>query len=142
MADNFKHLITEEGVKKIITWMRDGGVFVWKSANLSNPSMTWTTPATVTTKPSWEADDHPDMHLTDLNDIGVVRRVEYKRIKVHTRLSSNGLSLKLTDATNERLNKWLMKAGKWSSYEFDYEAGEAVVYRASNIVNLAEYNFN
>ncbi len=56
------HICNEENADKFYDWLlHRGGLFIWRSVNLSNPGASWTSPATekdgVTPygKPSWQA---------------------------------------------------------------------------------------
>lgn len=90
-------------------WLeRDGVILLWRSINLSNPSGWWLTPLGAS-KPNWQAGNEPE-HLLPA-DLEVVTYKEVKRIRIHTRVSSSGLSLKLTDFSANRLNAALNQIG-------------------------------
>lgn len=94
-----------EHAGKYRDWLRErGGLAVWKSANLSNPGAEWVTPADVTVKPTWEAQDKPTI-VTDPAEVGIYQEVLYKRVRVALRVSGNGLSTKLTDHSQAKLDK-------------------------------------
>lgn len=141
---NFKHLIRSDDAPRVSRWITtQGGLQVWKSINASDPDTVWETPVVQsdgmpTVKPSWKAASQPET-ITDLAAIGVVVLKEYKRFRVGLRTSNNGLSVKLTDASNRRLNHALAAAGEYATYEFDYSTQEAVVYSADRVVSLPEW---
>lgn len=124
------------------TWLtKRGGIAVWPSVNLSNPDSVWYTPAlkedtTPYHSPTWQAAIEPSTVVTDPSLVGVAVYEEFRRFHVGLRRSSNGLSLKLTDGANRRLDAALMKAGPNATYYFDYETQEAVVLKATVVVPL------
>lgn len=128
-----KHQITSRDVPLIVDWLKHrGGVLVWKSINLSNPGASWTTPAlqadgAPAVRPSWEAANEPARHITDPAEIEVIALREVKRFRVALRRGSQGLSIKLTDASSARLRRELEKAGDQATYQFDYCSQEAVI---------------
>ena len=88
-----------------------GGVAVWKSINLSNPGASWSTPALDADgkplgKPTWQAANEPTI-VTDPAQIGVYKEVLFKAFRVGLRMA--GLSLKLTDAAQARVDRELTK---------------------------------
>jgi len=122
------------------TWITErGGVALWKSLDLSRPDTIWSTPADKTGKPHWAADNQPYALITDPAEIEVVQYKEVKRFHVALRVGSSGLKIKLTDASNARLNKYLVKAGDGATYAFDYGTQEAVILVPKDTVSLATW---
>lgn len=115
---------------KIAGWLRDrGGVLVWDSIALSDPGVTWTTPAFDSQggpigRPSWKCGTAPIRHVTDPADVDVIIEKEVKRFHVAVRVGSNGLTLKVTDYGSKRIRKEVSiaekKFGKDAWYAFDY----------------------
>lgn len=129
-----KHVIREADAPRILDWMlHRGGIAVWRSVNLSNPSGQWTTPATTdgapTRRPTWEADQKPARVIDDPNDVEVMVPREVRRFHVGVRRgTSNPYMLKLTDGSTRRLRAAVAKAGDGAWYEFDYYTQEAVIF--------------
>lgn len=95
-----------EHAGKYRDWLRTrGGLALWKSVNLSNPGAEWVTPADAL-KPTWEAAQNPTI-VTDPAQVGIYTEVLFKRVRVALRMSGNGLSTKLTDHSQRKLDKAL-----------------------------------
>jgi hypothetical protein len=114
-------------------WIRErGGVAVWENANLSNPSAgamftPLYTDGKLTPQPSWQTVSTPAV-VTDIARFRFVLEMrEMDRLRVATRVGSQGLSLKLTDLSAKRLRKRLDKAGDEAMYRFDFDTQEAVI---------------
>ena len=118
---------------KFKEWIdKRGGITIWKNINLSNPGAgEMFTPALTTEgkeypKPSFTVSFHET--VKDLSKFIFVKEIkEVKRIKVAIRKSSNGLILKLTTPSTNKLQKALAKYGDNSRYHFDYDRQEAVI---------------
>lgn len=139
----FDHTVNAEYAERIAKWITDaGGVDVYASVNLSNAGTNWTVPMG-SGKPNWQAANEPHLTVTDPARIGVIVFQEYKRFRVALRVSGNGLSLKLTDASNTRLNKHLAAGQEkhgLSTHVFDYSTQEAIVLVPSGVtLPLPEY---
>ena len=125
--NDFKRVYPTEHARQIADWLKNrGGIAIWRTLNLSDPGKSWTTPAD-SSRPDRYAESLPSEVITDPNDVGVTQYREHKRFHVALRMGKQGFALKLTDASNNRLNRALQKAGAGSSYEFDYETQEAVI---------------
>jgi hypothetical protein len=141
----YQHTCTEENAATFLDWIKNsGGVALWNSISLSEPELNWSTPALdkngkPTPKPTWKVGNQPDAIYTDPATIGVVTYKENRRFHVSLRVSHNGLSLKLSDASNNRLNKALMKAGEGATYRFDYDTQDAVVLVPAKTISLKEW---
>jgi hypothetical protein len=110
---SFRHEVDAKDAGRILGWFDTrGGIAVWKSINLSNPGMTATTPrldenGQPTTKPSWQLANEPEMVITDPNEVGTYQLEEVKRFRIAIRRSSNGLSMKVTDGSTRKIDKYL-----------------------------------
>lgn len=141
----YDHHIDLALASKLAGWITDrGGVLVWRSVDLSDPSTVAVSPyldrdGDVSTKPSWIYANEPALHITDPARIGVIQTEEVKRFHVAVRVSSNGLRLKLTDASSTKLNKALEKAGIGATYYFDQNTQEAVILVGKSLVSLADW---
>lgn len=139
------HIVTEDNAEKILGWLRErGGIAIWRSVNLSNPGASWTSPAkaedgTPTTKPRWQAANEPERIITDPAEVSVATDEEVKRFHIAVRYGSQGMSLKLTDGSSNRVRNAVEKAGEGAWYEFDYDSQEAVIYRQKALVPLLEW---
>ena len=152
MNGSNRHTIESTQVEKIVGWIKTrGGIAIWRSANLSNPGASWTTPATIRKgdcegqegdeilpypKPTWQAESKPSNIIDSVEDIDVSYDKEVKRFKVSLRRA--GFSVKVTDAGTRRIRNEVEKAGKGSFYRFDYDTQEAVIFRQDRIVSLVD----
>lgn len=134
--------VSPEHAPKFREWLQTrGGLAVWSSLDLSDPSASWTTPALTpegspTAPPSWKAGNKPSRVITDPTEVEVVTAKEVKRFRVAIRRGSNGLVFKLTDASTRRLRAAVEKAGEGAWYEFDYSTQEAVIFVRGEVVPL------
>lgn len=131
--------IQPHNAAKIKEWMKSrGGIAVWRSINLSNPSGQWITPADAS-KPNWQADSTPEI-ITDPSQIQVERCKEVKRFHIALRHGSNNpFLIKLTDASTRKVNAACAKYPD-SHYGFDYSTQEAVIYVPETTTPLEEYH--
>lgn len=124
-------------------WVRErGGVALWRSLNLSNPTQTWSTPALdkhgqPTSKPHWSAEASPCAVYTDPAEIGVVTYAEHKRF--HVAIRPGGGGFKLTDASSRKLEHALQAAGEGATYAFDYAAQECIILTPEQTISLLEW---
>ncbi len=145
------HICNEENAEKFHDWLlHRGGLFIWRSVNLSNPGSSWTSPATekdgVTPymKPNWQCDSKPERHIKSVDDVVVATPKEVKRFHVATRMASGGMSFKVTDGGTRKIRAEVAKAieqyGKPAYYEFDYEAHDnCVICVDDKTVPLADW---
>ena len=113
-------------------WIRDrGGVLVWPNINMSNPGGgDMFTPAKTLAgepcpKPHWSRGE-PEL-ATDIRVFRFVKEMkEVKRFRVAIRMGSQGMSLKVTDASTRKIRKYCDQY-KDSSYRFDYDTQECVI---------------
>ena len=136
--------VTTEHAAQYRRWIAGrGGLLVWRSINLSNPGASWTTPYLTEagvpyTKPTWQAANEPERHITTEEDVVVQVPKEVKRFHIGVQ-SGDGLSFKVTDGGSRRIRRELAKAGTGSWYEFDYEMQEAVISIADQTIPLTEW---
>ena len=144
-----KHQIAPENAQTIHDWLATrGGIAIWSSANPADPSGSWTTPVNHadgsrrTEKPHWSALAISRV-ITDPAEIEVVVPKEIRRFHIAVRMGTNGLILKLTDASSRRVRQAVQKAsqqhGTEAWYAFDYSTQEAVIYVADKKVSLPEW---
>ena len=119
-----------------------GGVAVWRSLDLSDPTWSVSTPALTEDgapmpRPDWKAGNTPAETITDPSAIEVVAWREVKRFRVAVR--RGGLKFVLTDGATRKLRHALAKAGKDATYTFDYATQEAVVSVPEAKVTLTEW---
>lgn len=114
-------------------WIAErGGIQVWFNVNLSDPGAgnIFTPALTADTKVPYPAPASTVARgevITDLSRFQFVKEwVEVKRFHVALRRSTNGLMLKCTDGSTNRINSALEKF-PGSAYRFDYETQEAVI---------------
>ncbi len=132
------YLVHVEGVRpKFEEWLKDrGGVAVWENLDLSNPGagLMFTPANDKDGKPSGKP--HWSVGLLEvcksLEDFKFIKEMkEVRRFRVAIRRGSQGLSLKLTDASTDKLHKALDKVkdetGQEACYRFDYDTQEAVI---------------
>lgn len=140
-----KHRVHPAYASRFAEWLdKRGGLAIWESADLSDPTWSCTTPrlqedGTPYTKPHWKAQSEPARIITEWDDVEVTTGKEVKRFHVALRRGSQGLTIKLTDGSSRRLRSALAKAGEDAWYEFDYEMQEAVIYVPASCVSLREY---
>jgi hypothetical protein len=109
-ATQFKHVTSQGNAGKVWDWLQNrDGILVWKSASLSDPSASCTTPfrdqeGKQIESAGWKYDKNPE-HITSADEVGVdiVRVLEEVPIKV--RMGSQGMSLKITDASKRKMDR-------------------------------------
>lgn len=139
----------ESNATKIHEWILNrGGIFIWRSVNLSNSGGSWTSPArdadgNEVAKPNWQCDSKPERHITKIEDVSVITAKEVKRFHVATRGSGNGLSIKVTDGGTRKIRAEVSKAergGRKAWYEFEYfEYGNCVIMVEDSCVPMTEW---
>jgi hypothetical protein len=101
----FKIEIHERDRERILDWMANrGGVAIWSSLDLSRAGQRTFTPADAT-QPSWHFNTKPDEIVTDRADIGVYTETLFKAFPVSLRRSSSGMTLKLTDPSQRKVDR-------------------------------------
>jgi hypothetical protein len=149
-----RHSCNIENAPKFWEWIQNrGGVAVWRSADLSDPGKSWSTPATIRKgdcegqtgdeiipypKVSWQMQETPEFVVKDPTLIDVFVDEEVKRFHVAVR-QAGGFRFKCTDASSRRIRKEVEKAGKGAYYEFDYDMQEAVILRPSKKITLLDW---
>ena len=140
------HIIREENARQIADWLQTrGGIAIWESANLSNPTANWTTPAhnqdgtPRAGKPTWEAASRPVRIITDPKEIIISKDVEVKRFHVAVRLSGQGLMLKVSDGGSRRIRREVAKAGEGAYHLFDYTEQSVLIMKPASQVPLDKW---
>lgn len=133
------HRILAADAPRIVKWFEtQGGIAIWSSINLSNPSASWTTPKDGQ-KPSWEAANTPSRIITDPADVIVDEPKEARRFHVAIRPSAQDMSFKLTDASTARVRKAVATCGLDAWYVFDYDRQDAVIFVPGRSTPLNEW---
>lgn len=146
----FKHSCEEKNARKFWHWIKTrGGIAVWKSVNLSNPGASWSSPVrdkdgNTYGKPNWQSANEPVI-FDNPDEVGVYQKSLYKAVPVALRRSGNGLTLKLTDASQRKVDKLLRaceeKHGD-SFYErgtLDIEGASIGVFYSTGEISLTEW---
>lgn len=101
----FKIEVSKADAPRIAGWLANrGGVAIWQSLDLSDAGARTFTPADAS-RPSWRYADKPVEIVTQASDIGVYQEKLYKAFPVSLRRSSNGMTMKLTDNSQRKLDK-------------------------------------
>ena len=142
---DYKYTCQPEDAPRIWDWIKNrGGIVKWASCDMSDLNKSWTTPyrdekgEIRTEAPHWKA-PRPSHHITDPADVCVAVDKEVKRFRVGIRRSSNGMSMKVTDAGTRRIREAVAKAGVGAYYRFDYEFQNVVIMAPENVVPLADW---
>ena len=140
-----KLTINSDNVEKVWTWIKTReGVAVWNSISLSDPGKQMLSPVKDTegkpyTKPHWSLSNTPVI-VTDVNDITVCVDKEVKRFHVGTRMGSQGMMIKVTDAGTARIRREVEKAGDNAYHIFDYgDYKNAVIMAPEKTMPLIDY---
>jgi hypothetical protein len=127
------------------TWIKKrGGLALWASADLGNPSKTWTAPyleedGTVKPKQSWQMQDKPREIVTDPAQVRVFDSKELKRFHVGTK-KSGFCSWSVTAAGSCKIEREVEKAGEGAYYEFDYgDWNNCVIMIPTETMTLKEW---
>jgi len=141
-----KLIVFEENAGKFSEWLKTrGGLAVWRSIDLSDPGTSCTTPALTNTgtpsnKPHWKYGDKPERIITDASEVEVQRMVEVKRFHVAVKPGGGFMQMVLTDAGTARVRREVEKAGKGSSYIFDYgDYNNCVIIKPDKVQPLPEW---
>lgn len=140
--DNIK--IGGEHAAKLIDWLENrGGIAVWGSADLSDPTYSVFAPVLEKDgkpfgKPSWKCKNEPDRIVKDISEVDVYEPVEVKRFHVSLRIGDQGLKVKCTDASSRRIRNACDHAGEGAYYQFDYDTQECVIYVQNKLIPLAK----
>ena len=144
------YVCQNEDAGKIHDWLlHRGGIFIWRSVNLSNPGASWTSPAQDSdgrpiTKPNWQCHSVAERHITDIADVMVATAKDVKRFHVATRMGGNGMSIKVTDGGTRKIRAEVEKAKekfhKPAWYEFDFCAEKnAIILIEDTVVPLSDW---
>jgi len=136
-----KHTVHPDNASLIYNWLQTrGGLRIWHSIDLSDPHRSMTTPADKSDKPHWKMCNAEACRIiTDPDDVLVITPKEVKRFHVALRRSSNGMSMKCTDHSSEKIRKAQDEAGPNSWYVFDYETQEAVILVPDSTMPIKEF---
>ncbi len=143
------YICNAEVAEKIHDWLLNrGGIFIWRSINLSNPGASWTSPARdsegkATTKPTWQSGDQPERHIVNIDDVSVATTREVKSFHVATRMGGS-MNIKVTDGGSRKIRSEVEKAekkhGKPAHYVFDYGSYEnAVIVIDDETIPMSEW---
>jgi hypothetical protein len=84
--------------------------------------------------------NEPSEIVKELSEIEVNVDKEVKRFHVAVRQSSNGMNLKLTNASSERVRNAVSKAGKGAYHVFDYgDYKNCVIMAPEKTIPLTEW---
>ena len=140
---------TINNAKRVASWIRErGGIAIWKSIDLSRPGESSLTPARTEEgepypKPHWMYGNEPVIE-TDPERVGVCVEEVYKVIPVSLRRGAQGLVLKLTDASQRKLDRALAACetkhgdARWVRGGLDDRPAMTVLY-ATSTISLAEW---
>ena len=130
MAD--RHICAPAHAHMFLNWLQErGGISIWKSVNLSNPSASWSAPfndaeGNPKTRPSWESDTKPERIITDPAEIAVQVDKVVERLPLFIKRRAS-MHIVLTDACSRKVRAAVEKAGIGAYYQFD---GDEVVILA------------
>lgn len=134
----------EEHAPRLAEWIKAGrGLAHWRSADLSDPGQTWTTPARqldgTPTKPGhWKMEPEPAFVVESSDDVTVFTDKEVKRFHVAIK-KGYGFRIECTDASSRKIKAAVAKAGPGAYYVFDYESQEAVIMAPDSKCTLTEW---
>ncbi len=138
------HRCTADNAQQLWNWLLTrGGLYLWRSINLSNPGASWTGPATnedgtPKTKPNWQCENEPHRHITDPDEVLVDVPQEVKRFRVGLERGS-GFQVKCTAGASRKIRQAVEKAGEHAWYEFAYDTQEAVIFVPGESLPIREY---
>ena len=145
MSSSKPHTVSMEAAPRVAEWLRTrGGIALWNSADLSDPSASWITPikdaqGNPATKPTWKAQDSPSRVITDPAEVQVAEDKEVRRFHVAIRMGANSFRVKLTDGSTRRVRAAVAKAGEGAYYTFDYDRQEAVIMAPSRVIPFPDW---
>ena len=102
-----------ENAAQFRDWLANrGGIAVWPSLDLRNAGASCSTPALTrtgepTTRPGWSYASKPSRVVTDPSQVGVYTEALFKAVRVSLRRGRNGFDLKLTDASQRKVDALL-----------------------------------
>lgn len=141
-----RHQLTTASAVKVRLWIKErGGAQVFGSINLSDLGRQMIVPVRdpegqSVGKPHWSMGNQPVRVLHSETECEVCLDKEVRRFHIAIRLSGNGLMMKCTDASSERIRKAVEKAGRGAYHEFDYETQEAVIFAPERIVPMEDWH--
>ena len=130
--------LDERQAEIVLGWLKEGRVLYWPNVDLSMAGGYFLSKeAEGTSPPHWRAARQPEASIFSVTAFEVVTRKEVKRFRVALRRGRQGLVVKLTDKSSERLRREVDKAQ--GSYYFDYSTQEAVITVRDKCVPLNEW---
>jgi len=147
---NFRIKSEMKNAPAFLDWLKTrGGIAIWKSIDLSRAGQECLAPVNDAAgnkkqKPHWMYANEPAEIVTDPAMIAITVDKEVKRFHAALRVSGNGMSLKCTDASSERVRKAVDKAGEGAYYVFDHETQDAVIMKPEpdSEISLVEWEKN
>ena len=128
------HDISAENAAKVLEWFQTcGGIAIWSTEDASE---SWTSPLNAAKgkykgkqaiRTRRDSRIHPDRIITSADEVLVHTDREVARFHVAVCMGSQGLKVKLTDATPAKVKKALEKAGPHAYHAFDYERQDALI---------------
>jgi hypothetical protein len=147
-----KHVVRPENASQIWDWLQArGGLFVWRSADLSDPSASVTTPArnadgSVKTSPGWKYPGSPERHVTSADDVIVIQSTVLEEVPVSLKRGSGFMNLVLTDGSERKMERKTEKHRKahpgkeiWWMPTGDPFFPSCVILMDGNSVPIAEF---
>jgi len=99
--------VLKEERDRMLVWIKDrGGVAVWEAIDLAIAGRRTFTPGDAG-RPSWQYGVKPVAIITDPDDITTYTETLYKAIPVTLRAARGGMLLKLSDASQRKVDKLL-----------------------------------
>lgn len=139
----FELTCSEIDAPLFLRWIHTrGGVAVWRTTNLGDPTQSWSTPAlNIEGHPMQKQlpymEDQPSKIVTDPSKIGVCNDAEVRRFRVAVRM--NGMRQELTASSSRRVRAAVKDAGDGAHHTFDYDTQEAIIMAPKTIVPLDEW---
>jgi len=140
-----RYIVTKEAAIKIKEWIAAGrGIAIWRRIDFSGRGDMISPARTVTgeamTKPHWSCSNTPVIHEA-LTDFTVSIDKEVKRFHVGTRIGSQGMLIKVTDAGSRKIRAEVEKAGEGAYYVLVYdEYKNVVILKPESTMPLEEFN--
>jgi len=100
----FKIETQRANAERMLDWLANrGGIAIWSSLDLSRAGERVFTPADASS-PSWHYPSKPDEIVTDRAEVGIYTETLFKAFPVSLRRGGNGLTIKLTDASQRKVD--------------------------------------
>lgn len=149
MQEKFLLQTTAKNAAKLAAWIEHrGGVAVWPSVDLSDPDKQLLTPALTdgepTARPHWKCATEAKL-VTTTDQVGIYQESTFREFTVAIRRSDNGLSAKLTDASQAKVERVIAQCKDKHGNAFikrgvlDVDRPSIGVYYASDPVSLTDF---